>query len=177
MHEQANFLRTVILGNSGSGKSWLSRHLSGVLACKAIDLDGIHWEPGSYSAARDRQIALELVQTAAVGERWVIEGAYGWLAAEALPRATALVWCAIPVEECLVNLRQRGVRRGGDAETFAALLDWAGGYATRQTSSSHAGHERMFQGFHGRKVKLSTRQDFSDLLGAIRPPGAVPGPG
>ena len=107
--------RTLILGNSGSGKSWLAFRIAEALGCKAVDLDAIHWEPGSYGVARDKQVAIDMVRQEASGPAWVIEGVFGWLAQEALLRATALIWLDLPVNECLDNIRQRGLRRGGDA--------------------------------------------------------------
>jgi hypothetical protein len=50
-------------------------------------------------------------------------------------------------------------RRGGDADAFAALLDRAAGYETRATSSSRAGHRRLFEGFAGAKRRSATRAE------------------
>jgi hypothetical protein len=54
MHPRYDFHRTVILGNSGAGKSWLAERLSHHLAFPPIDLDEIYWEPGGYKTASDR---------------------------------------------------------------------------------------------------------------------------
>ena len=151
--------RTLILGNSGSGKSWLAFKIAEALGCKAVDLDTIHWEPGGYGVVRDKQVAIDMVHQEASGPAWVIEGVFGWLAQEALPRAMALIWLDLPISQCLDNIRQRGLRRGGDAASFEALLDWAADYDGRQTSSSHAGHTRMFTAFPGRKLRLLSRDD------------------
>lgn len=168
-HDRARreFERTLILGNSGSGKSWLAVKVAEALGSKAIDLDGVHWEPGGYGVARDKQVAIGMVQQEALGTAWVIEGVFGWLAQEAVSRATALVWLDIPISECLDNIRHRGLRRGGDAASFEALLDWAAAYEKRQTSSSQVGHARMFSDFPHRKRRLHSRDDAARLVAEV----------
>lgn len=170
-----DFGRTLILGNSGSGKSWLAARIAEALGGRAVDLDAIHWEPGGYGVARDKQVAIDMVRQAASGPAWVIEGVFGWLAREALPRATALIWLDLPVSDCLDNIRHRGLRRGGDAASFEALLGWAANYESRQTSSSHAGHARMLTAFPGRKRRLLSRNDIDQFVAELRPGPIVPG--
>jgi adenylate kinase family enzyme len=142
MNEAPPFQRTVIIGNGGSGKSWLAGELSRRLSTPATDLDSIHWQPGSYNVRRSEEAAVQMVQDAAEGERWVIEGVYGWLVRKALPRATALIWLDIEVDKCVANLRKRGPRGGSNAD-FEKLISWAGEYRLRDNSNSFAGHERI----------------------------------
>jgi len=160
MDEKVDFSRTLVIGNCGSGKSWLAARL----AAEPIDLDLIHWAPGGYNLARDAAVAIELVRREAARDAWVIEGVFGWLAVEVMPRATALVWLDLPIEECLANLRARGLRRGGDATAFAALLAWAGDYGIRESSSSFAGHARLFEAFGGHRIRLGSRAEIAALL-------------
>jgi adenylate kinase family enzyme len=163
-----NFGRILILGNSGSGKSWLSVRLAEAFGTEAIDLDGIHWEAGGYNVARDKHIDIKAVCQTAARPAWIIEGVYGWLAREVISQANALIWLDMPVDECIANLRQRGVRRGGDEASFAELLAWAADYPQRQTSSSFAGHEGIFASFPRRKLRLSSRRDVDQLLAEVR---------
>ena len=159
MDRHATFRRTIILGNSGSGKSWLSARLAAALGADALDLDSIHWEPGGYDVPRDKQLSIDLVRRSAARPTWVIEGVYGWLAQEALPTATALIWLDLPVDACIENLRQRGMRGLGTEAGFEALLGWAADYPHRQTSSSYAGHERIFGLIPGPGFRLRSRAD------------------
>lgn len=64
--------RTVIIGNSGGGKSTLARRLSAAWACPHIEIDGLLWQPGwqltpveTYSAEHARLIA---------ADDWIIDG-------------------------------------------------------------------------------------------------------
>jgi adenylate kinase family enzyme len=41
-------MRIIIIGNSGSGKTWLARQLAEDAPCPVIHLDDIFWEPGGF---------------------------------------------------------------------------------------------------------------------------------
>ncbi|MGI4848455.1 MAG: adenylate kinase [Janthinobacterium lividum] len=152
-----NLSRTIILGNSGSGKSWLAERLARHLGVSCIDLDFIYWLPGGFSAARDRGEAVQMLRQASTTARWMVEGIYGSLIDEILPDATALVWLCLDEAQCVANIRQRGMRRNATREAFAALLDWAQTYSTRQGSSSFSGHAAIFENFAGEKKILRSR--------------------
>jgi adenylate kinase family enzyme len=158
------FFRTVIVGNSGSGKSWLAERLAEGLGTVAIDLDAIHWMLGGYNARRDTDLAKSMVRDQSSKDRWIIEGVYGWLAYEALPSATAFIWLDLPEGECIENIRGRGLRRGGDEASFEALIAWAGEYRTRDNANSFTGHLRLFELFEGRKFRLRSRAEIADFL-------------
>lgn len=164
MRDRIDLSRSIVLGNCGSGKSWFSEKLSQRLGITPTDLDHIHWEPNGYSLAREKVFAQEMVSQAAAAEKWVIEGVYGWLALEAIARATVLFWLDLPVEECIDNLRRRGIRRGGDEASFTDLINWAEEYPFRETSSSQFGHKQIFTTFAGYKFRFDSRQDLSNFL-------------
>lgn len=161
------FARILIIGNSGSGKSWLSRKLGEALEITPIDLDSVHWEPGGFEVVRDKDAARAFVREVAALETWITEGVYGWLAQELLARATALIWLDLPLDDCLDNLRSRGPSTGSEAKSFATLLVWAAAYRERQTSSSLLGHERLFTAFRGWKLRIGSRREALELLARI----------
>jgi adenylate kinase family enzyme len=161
------FARTVIVGNGGSGKSWLAERLAVALSTSAVDLDEIHWLPGGFNARREPTSAIEMVRTKAAEDQWVLEGVYGWLANEALPRATALIWLDVPIEECIANVKARGLRRGGDEAAFMALVDWVGDYAVRTNANSRVAHERAFDTFAGHRAKIASRTEMAALLNSV----------
>jgi adenylate kinase family enzyme len=151
--------KTIVIGNSGAGKSWLSERLANRLQADWIDLDQIHWQPGGYNVARDRKDAIRMAQKAAEADRWVIEGIYGWLISPIQSTATALIWLCIDDAECSANILRRGVRGGGSNDTFAELLRWTETYRVRRGSSSYNAHERIFNSFAGAKKRLSNRDE------------------
>lgn len=151
--------RTLVVGNSGSGKSWLAERIANRLGSHYVDLDSIHWLPGGYNVPRERNEALQLLGDAAKADRWVIEGIYGSLINEVRNDSTALIWLCLDEAKCVENIRQRGIRRGGDAASFAALLDWASTYRSRQGASSYIGHQKLFDEYGADKLILRSRDD------------------
>ncbi|MCX5497826.1 AAA family ATPase [Kaistia dalseonensis] len=161
---QADYVRTLIIGNCGAGKSWLAERIARNLDITAIDLDAINWENGGYERARDKDVAREIVRSAAAEPRWVIEGVYGWLAEQAVGRATALIWLDLDVDKCLAALKARGPSPGANATLHAELITWAAEYPTRQNSSSLSGHHALFSSFRRRKIRLHARNEVHDFL-------------
>ncbi|MDP9689582.1 UNVERIFIED_ORG: adenylate kinase family enzyme [Pseudomonas mohnii] len=157
--------RTLIIGNSGSGKSWLAQRLAERLQVPWTDLDRIHWLSDEHSIPRPRAEALAMARVAAEQERWVIEGVYGGIASELLPRTTTLIWLSVADEVCVANIRQREIN---DDERLIALLEWAGSYRQRDDSSGYTAHQRLFEGFTGTKMRLTDRTEITvfatDLL-------------
>jgi len=152
--------RTLIIGNSGSGKSWLAQRLAEQLQAPWTDLDQIHWLSDEHSIARPRNEARGMARRAASEERWVIEGVYGWIVSEILHRATALIWPCIDDVDCVANIRRR---EANDDERLVAMMEWASSYRTRNDSSGFAAHQRMFDDFGASKIRLTNRVEITDF--------------
>jgi len=152
--------RTLIIGNSGSGKSWLAQRLAEQLQAPWTDLDQIHWLSDEHSIARPRNEALGMARRAASEERWVIEGVYGWIVSEILHRATTLIWLCIDDVDCVANIRRR---EADDDERLVAMMEWASSYRTRNDSSGFAAHQRMFDDFGASKIRLTNRVEITDF--------------
>jgi len=157
--------RTIVIGNSGSGKSWLAERVAANLSVPWVDLDLIHWEPGGYDIALNNEQAIALTKRAAALASWVIEVR---LVREAESDATALVWLCIEETGCVANIRNRGIRRGGREDSFSALLQWARSYRTRKGSSSYSTHKEIFGNFSGAKRCL--RGGFAESLAPFARP-------
>ena len=165
-----NLTRTLIIGNSGSGKSWLAKRLADHLQVPWIDLDLIHWVSDEHSIARPRAEALGMARVAASKEHWVIEGVYDWIVSELVEQATALIWLCLEDDDCVNNIRQREAKRNED-ELLMALLEWAGSYRTREGSSGFAAHQRLFDEFSGSKLQLMSQ---AEVTAFVTPPRETP---
>ena len=160
--------RTVIIGNSGAGKSALAESLADLILVPVIDLDLLNWEGDDYGRKRDEDDARRMTLEVSAQPFWIIEGVYGWLAEVALPRATALIWLDFPWSLCRAGLLARSPRRGATDQDAVELLKWAETYWNRQTSSSFAGHSRMFNNFLSTKFRLENREQAAILLADLR---------
>lgn len=165
--QDGNFDRTLIMGNGGCGKTWLAGKIGNVLGHQVIHLDDLHWEPGNYGIARDRALRDEDVQTAIEADHWIMEGVYGQIIQMALGRITTLIWLDLPEDECIANIRQRGIQGGGSQTRFQDLLQWVAEYRSRMNWNSFEGHKRLFDVFSGPKALLRSRAEIADYLDRI----------
>lgn len=160
--DREDLLRTLIIGNSGSGKSWLAKRLSDASAQLVTDLDDVHWLPGGYDEKRDRAAAIEMAAAAASARSWIIEGVFGWLVKPIVHQATLLIWLDVPWAKCDRNLRSR-YEGETDTRSFRELVTWAGAYWERQTPSSHAGHKSIYESFEKPKICLTSRNEVGEF--------------
>ena len=157
------FRRIAIMGNGGSGKTWLARKLSLCLNVAPVHLDDVYWQPGGHGVARDKSIVIEEIRQLSHTSRWLMEGVYGWLIDVVLPRTTLLIFLDLPEDECMANIRARGKQRGESDESFVELIDWVSKYRARRNNwNSFESHSRMFELFQNEKVRLKSRTEITD---------------
>jgi len=158
----AEFDRTIVFGNTASGKSWLSKELGAKLSSRVVDLDQIRWTDGDYSRRETKQIAVAKTVEEAKHDRWIIEGVYGWLVSPILARATCLIWTDIPWSESRQNLLARETALGKSGN-FDELEAWSSEYWRRNTASSYNAHLKIFEDFTGRKYRLVNMHETSSF--------------
>ncbi|MCM2501266.1 AAA family ATPase [Neorhizobium galegae] len=165
--------RIVIMGNGGSGKTWLASRLAEPLGLPLVHLDDVHWEPGRYGIARDRAVVHEDVRAMAAGEAWLIEGVYGLYVNIALPRTTALVWLDLSEDECVANIMRRGIQGGESQSAFDGLVKWVSEYRTRKNNwNSFDAHLKLFESFSGQKARLTSRNEINAFMESFLPMSA-----
>jgi len=163
-------MRTVVIGNSGSGKTWLSQQLAVKRAAPSIPLDDIFWQPGGFDLRREPAEVDALVNSHMQRSQWIVEGVFGGLAVTFLKVADELVWLDTPWHICQSRLTARGSesKRHMDREQSHAglqkLLSWAEAYYARGGDSSHQGHQHIFSMFGGEKHRLSTLEEINGYL-------------
>ncbi len=101
-------IKTVIIGNSGSGKTWLAERLARGRDTPVIHLDNIFWQPGGFDLKRPTQEVASLIDSHLQEREWVVEGVFGNLAQPFLDVAQELVWLDLPWAVCEDRLRARG---------------------------------------------------------------------
>lgn len=161
--------RILIFGNGGTGKTWLARELGAIIKRPVVHLEDLRWVPGQYGVARDNQLVVSEVVDAGRAETWLMEGVYGWLANAISARVTALVWIDLPEEECVANIRARGIQGGGSKESFQELIEWVRKYRHWENSSTcYLGHQKLFDACSASKVILRSRGDIRKYVENIR---------
>ncbi len=166
--------RSVIIGNSGSGKTYLSRVLGLSSAIPVIHLDQLFWEPSGFNQKRSKEIVLSDIAAAKSGPKWIAEGVFGELAEMFFDKADSLVWLDLPWLACRENLIARGSESAAQMdkqkaeENFMRLLTWAENYTTRTDLRSHAGHEKLYQQFSGAKIRLEDRPSIEAFINEKR---------
>lgn len=159
--------RVFVVGNGGSGKTWLTERLAERLRAPPVHLDDLHWLL-NFVGERPRDERDQLVTVAANGSTWVMEGIYGSVLKQVLPRVTTLIWLDLSVDECVSNLLERGQTGGGTDEQFEELLEYARGYPLRQNHlNSFDGHQRLFEAHPRQKFRLSSRSDTASFLAKV----------
>lgn len=163
------FDRILIIGNGGSGKTWLAGELAQILTSPVIHLDDMHWEPNCYGVTRETSHRDRLVMDAATGNRWIMEGVYGQLADMVLARVTELIWLDLPEHECVSNVQRRGIQGGGSRTNFQNLLKWIGEYRDRKNNwNAFDAHLQLFRKYQGPKARLTNRAEIAAYLAHFR---------
>jgi adenylate kinase family enzyme len=165
--------RIVIIGNSGSGKTYLAQRLSGYYGYPIVHLDKLFWEPGGFNVKRPKEIVCAEIATLVQDENWIVEGVFGELAQAFFANAEQLIWLDLDQETCLNSLLQRGsegfnqLDQQSAAENFQKLLTWAAAYWQREDLRSQRGHALLFEQFNGKKICLKTRGEVNDFIGTL----------
>lgn len=155
-------MRLLIMGNSGSGKSWRSQALAAQHGLVHLDLDTIVWEPGQIAVPRaPEQVRADLLAFVGANDSWVAEGCYGDLVEAALPFCSELVFMNPGLDTCLDNNRKRPWEphkydsMEAQQSKLAFLLEWVAGYYTRDDAMSYARHRQLFDAFGGNKTEVT----------------------
>ena len=165
--------RIIIIGNSGSGKSYLARSLSDQFGYPLIHLDALFWEPGGFNLKRPEEIVYAEIARLVQGERWIVEGVFGELAKEFFIRVDCLIWLDLDRESCLNSLAQRGsesskqLDKESAEENFKKLVQWASAYWEREGPRSWQGHQLLFEEFRAEKLRLNSRETVNDFITSI----------
>jgi adenylate kinase family enzyme len=151
-------MRVVIIGNSGSGKTWLAAKMAKKDGLPVTHLDDLFWEPGGFDNKRPKETVLRLVEESRASHSWIVEGVFGELAKLYIDQADLLVWLDIDWDICRKRLLERGseskkhMAREQSEEGLRKLVEWASRYYDRSGLCSHAGHRDLFERFCGRKI-------------------------
>ena len=162
--------KVLIIGNSGSGKSWLSAHLSKQLNIKEINLDAVYWVPGGFNKKRSPEIVDSELAKLCSESQWIVEGVFGALAEQLISSADTLIFLDIDLDICEKSLISRGSESSKQLDievaedNFKELLKWASEYKSRTSKNSFDFHSHLFNEFDGDKLHFSTRNEVNSFI-------------
>ncbi|MFL5937589.1 MAG: adenylate kinase [Gaiellaceae bacterium] len=103
--------RISVAGDSGSGKTTVSRAIAARLDLPHIELDDLFHGP-NWSTPPKEEFRRRVAETLDVLDGWVADGNYtGSLGSVVLERAELLVWLDLPLRVCLRRIWSRTWRR------------------------------------------------------------------
>lgn len=162
--------RVIIIGNSGSGKSYLAGVLGSSFQRQVIHLDRLFWAPGGFNEKRATELVHTEIEEMKRADSWIVEGVFGELALRFCDRAEFLMWLDLEWDVCRTSLLARGSESAKQLESdkaeesFRELIAWAGDYWERTDLRSYAGHLRIFEKFSGQKLRFSQRCEVDAYL-------------
>ena len=69
-----DYSKIILVGNSGSGKSWLAKQIADTTGYPLYHLDVEFWQPGWVMTPREEKI--ERQRKMVSGDNWIIDGNY-----------------------------------------------------------------------------------------------------
>ncbi len=167
-------MKIIIIGNSGSGKTWLAKRLGTTLSAPIVHLDDLFWEPGGFDKKRpDKEIEF-LIEQSQERDSWIAEGIFGELAERYLDTADLLVWLDIEWTVCKKRLEERGseskrhLDRKQSEESLRKLLEWASDYYGRRDLRSYEGHRALLKKFSGKKVHIRSEMEANKFMSKVK---------
>lgn len=161
-------MRTLVFGNSGSGKSSYAKRRAILDGSPQLDLDTIVWEPGKIAVPRpEAAVDASLRQFLGTHADWVIEGCYGELIGAAAAHCDELIFLNPGLQACLSNNAQRPWEPHKYASIAAqdAMLEnlqaWVTGYYERDDGCSYRRHREIFASHTGLKYEYAYLVDLS----------------
>lgn len=165
-----HLMKMIMVGNSGSGKTWLAKKLAKFDGCTVIHLDHIFWKSGGFDKPRSSEVVTKMIDESKNGDSWIAEGVFGELAERFMDSAQYFVWLDIDWQTCRDRLLKRGseskrhMGRKESEEGLRQLVEWASLYYERKNARSYEGHKKLMNDFHGQKIHLNSEAEVVNFI-------------
>ena len=165
-----NDVRILIIGNSGSGKTWLGQKLAEKGKVPLFHMDKIRWDQSGHEIRRSAVDITKDLNHIKKQEQWILEGVFGQMAEECLPFATSLIWLDLPWEDCKNNLLSRGpqfeehLNPQARDKALEKLIAWAAEHDTREDANSWGFFSKLYTACTHRKIHLKSREQANKFL-------------
>lgn len=161
-------MKTIILGNSGSGKTVLSRKLGARHSAVVLSLDAVAFQAEAVRRGLNESVA-EASVFAGRHERWVMEGCYADIIRGVMEQADELIFLNPGTEACLANCRRRPYEsdkfesKAAQDRLLETLIDWVAKYDTRTDEYGLAAHRTVFEDFRGAKREFTELVQYASI--------------
>lgn len=111
-----DYNRIIIVGNNGSGKSFLAKELSAITGLPLIHLDTLFWRPNWEKPPMEEWIKMqnEYVST----ERWIIDGNHTDTMELRFEKTDVVIFMDINRLVCLFSVLKRNGRKRSDSPQY-----------------------------------------------------------
>jgi adenylate kinase family enzyme len=163
-------MKSIIIGNSGSGKTWLANNLASIFSIPIIHFDEIFWKPGGFDEPRKSEDIENMIEQSKLSDSWIGEGVFGDIAERYIKDTQTLIWLDLPWNVCLDRLEKRGseskrhMNREQSEKGLTELIKWASQYYERQSKSSYFGHSKIFNDFDKTKIRLKSEHEVTQYI-------------
>lgn len=151
-------IRILIIGNSGSGKTWLGKALSEKKKISLFQMDGIKWDQNGYEIPRSSLDIGKNLEDIKNQEKWILEVVFGKMAQNCLPFTDHLIWLDLPWEQCQKNLLIRGpqfeniLNNDEKEKALKGLIECASTHYSRNDANSSGFFDKLYIDFNGKKT-------------------------
>jgi adenylate kinase family enzyme len=176
--------RVSVVGNSGSGKSWIGRRIAESIGAPYVELDDINHLAGWTTPSPEAFLARVKAITAA--DTWVVDGNYRAVVVEGpvWQRTDTVVWVDPPRYVVMRQVVRRTVARfvtrkelwNGNRERFLDMLSWDPNKSIiRWSWTQHPKYQARYSDAmsspefaHLHFVRLRSRSEVSSWIAALR---------
>lgn len=166
--------KILIIGNTGSGKTYLADKIAQATGFTVLHLDYIFWESKNFKKYREDEEVIPLIDKFTRDHaNWVIEGIYDQYAEHLLPLTKYLMFLDMPWETCRDSIQSRTadfnlvdseqVNDDGKDE----LVGYAKDYYGDRSWDTRASHLKLCNKFGGEELILTNRNEVNRFLGHL----------
>lgn len=160
--------RILILGCSGSGKTFLAQKISKNLNISAYDLDDIFFER-KYNIKRNENDRIKLLKKITKGKKWIIEGVYSSWIDDAVKKSNLVILLDIPFRFLAWRIFIRYLLRyfKGNKESFKdmiILIKYAFKYKSKNQTSGLHKHNELINRHSAKYVIIKNKGQLNELI-------------
>lgn len=111
-----SYKRIVVVGNNGSGKSYLSRELAKITGLPLTHLDAVYWKPNWEQPTRDEWIQLQSKLTS--NNKWIMDGNHTSTMDIRFRKADLIIFINEKRFMCLLNVLRRSRTKRADMPDY-----------------------------------------------------------